>query len=73
MKTLKLTFIGWNMYDNLPVYESESGNLYCDTDPISKYKPRICNRYKNEFYGEPDTPIRQDIVLEFIPKRMVWR
>jgi len=49
-------FAGYDSWDR-PVYEGEDGALLVDTDPRSTKPIRLCTKYKNEFNGEPDTPI----------------
>lgn len=68
MKKLILIYKGRDSWSR-PVYEAE-GNLYVDVDPRKGWKPNICT--KNEFDGEPDQPILEDIQVEFIPCRDVW-
>ena len=35
-------------------------------------KANICTKYNNEFDGEPDMPVSEDIQIEFIPCRDTW-
>ena len=70
MKKLILTYIGRGDWER-PVYKS-NGNLYVDVDPRKNRQPDICTKNNNEFYGEPDMPISEDIIIEFIPERDVW-
>ncbi|MPN64221.1 hypothetical protein SDC9_211992 [bioreactor metagenome] len=71
MKKLILTFKGYDSWDR-PVYECND-RFYVDVNPLSTSNPKICTKYNNEFDGEPDTPIKEDIEVEFVPKREVWR
>ena len=71
MEKLTLIFKGYDSWDR-PVYERD-GRLYVDTDPRSHRSPQICTKYNNEFDGEPDTPISEDVKVEFTPFRDVWR
>ncbi|BDF58767.1 hypothetical protein CE91St36_15840 [Christensenellaceae bacterium] len=32
----------------------------------------ICTKYQNEFDGEPDIPITEDIQVKFLPFRYTW-
>lgn len=32
----------------------------------------ICTKYQNEFGGEPDIPITEDIQVKFLPFRYTW-
>ena len=70
MKTLELTHIGRDSFDR-PVYES-GGKLYCDVDPRKNMSPDICTKSDNEFDGEPDWPIDNDVEVTFIPSRDTW-
>ncbi len=70
MSNLTLTFKEYDNWDR-PVCESE-GRLYVDVDPMSGHGPDICTKYNNDFYGEPDTHIRADIEVTFIPHRITW-
>ena len=67
---LKLTHKGRDDWER-PVYEN-NGKLYVDVDPRKNRKPDICTKHNNEFYGEPDTQIPADIIVEFIPARDEW-
>ena len=69
MKTLTLTYLGRDDYEN-PVYLS-GGRLYVDIDHRAWRPADICTKLYNDFNGEPDTPVASDIALEFIPRRMV--
>ncbi len=53
------------------VYEA-GGNLYVDVDPRKDRKPHICTKYNNEFDGEPDMPVSEDIQFTFVPCRDTW-
>lgn len=70
MKKLILNYKGRDSWDR-PVYESE-GQLYVDINPREGYRPSICTKYNNEFDGEPDMPIAEDITLKFVPSRDIW-
>lgn len=70
MKTLVLTYKGRDSWSR-PVYEAE-GCLYVDVNPRKSYKADICTKYQNEFDGEPDMPIAEDIQVEFVPCRDTW-
>ena len=54
-----------------PVYEA-SGRLYVDVNPQKGWSAKICTKYNNDFYGEPDTPISETIEVEFVPSRDLW-
>lgn len=70
MKKLTLNYRGRDSWSR-PVYEAE-GRLYVDVDPREGWAPNIHTKYNNEFDGEPDIPIAEDIELEFEPQRDVW-
>lgn len=70
MKKLTLKYKGCDSWRR-PVYEAE-GVLYVDVDPRKGRKPNICTKYNNEYDGEPDEPISEDIQVEFIPERYTW-
>ena len=70
MKTLHLNLKGRDSFDR-PVYES-GGKLYVDTDPRKHMPAEICTKADNEFDGEPDWPIDDDIEVVFIPARDTW-
>ena len=68
-------FSGYDNWDR-PVYEGEDGTLLVDTDPISTKPIRLCTKYKNEFNGEPDTPVeytkyKDDEIA--VDRRVTWR
>jgi len=68
-KTLELTHIGRDSFSR-PVYEC-NGNLYVDANPSSEF-PEICTKSNNEYDGEPDWPIDEDVEVIFIPERDRW-
>lgn len=70
MSKLKLNYKGRDSWSR-PVYEA-NGNLYVDVDPRKGWKSNIHTKYNNEFDGEPDMPISEDIQIEFIPCRDIW-
>lgn len=70
MKKLILNFKGCDSWDR-PVYEAD-GIFYVDVDPRKDWKPNICTKYNNEFDGEPDEPISDNIQVEFVPSRIIW-
>lgn len=70
MKKLTLNYKGRDGWSR-PVYEAD-GILYVDVNPRKDWKPNICTKYNNEFDGEPDEPISEDIQAEFVPGRDVW-
>lgn len=70
MEKLTLIYIGSDSWSR-PVYECNE-RFFVDTDPRSHRRPHICTKCNNEFDGEPDTPISEDIEVEFFPSRMTW-
>lgn len=68
---LVLTYIGTDSWSR-PVYEDTAGKLYVDTDPRAHRAPAICTKYQNQFEGEPDTPIADDVQIVFSPQRYTW-
>ncbi len=71
MKKLQLHYKGRDDWDR-PVYEA-NGHLYVDIEPRNVHGPNICTKLNDDFYGEPDTPIPDDIEIEFIPCRDIWK
>lgn len=55
-----------------PVYEDLSGRLLVDVEPRKDWKPKICTKLNNSFYGEPDCPLRFEGEFDFIPHRDTW-
>ena len=70
MKTLVLTYKGRDSWSR-PVYEV-AGCLYVDINPRKSYQADICTKCQNEFDGEPDMPIAEDIQVKFVPCRDTW-
>jgi len=70
MTKLTLTYIGRDSWSR-PVYESEN-LLYVDVDPRKNRQPDMCTKQNNEFEGEPNYPISEDIEIEFVPCRDTW-
>lgn len=70
MEKLTLNYKGRDSWSR-PVYEA-GGNLYVDVDPRKDRKPHICTKYNNEFDGEPDMPVSEDIQFTFVPCRDTW-
>jgi len=70
IKILTLTHIGRDSWDR-PVYECD-GKLYVDVDPRKDWAPNICTKNNNEFDGEPDCPIAENVEIIFIPCRDTW-
>lgn len=70
MEKLVLLYVGRDSFSR-PVFEAE-GKLYVDVDPCEGWAPKICTKYGNNFDGEPDVAIREDVAMEFIPGRDLW-
>ena len=70
MKTLNLVFRGRDGQDR-PVYVCDEGTLYVDVNPNNSYA-HLHAKSNNEFDGEPDWPIGEDVKVNFIPKRIRW-
>lgn len=71
MKTKTLKFCGWDSWDR-PVYEDEREIYWKDIDPRPDSLPKLCTAVNNEFDGEPDWPIAENIQVFFEPNRMTW-
>ena len=69
-KKLTLHHIGRDSWSR-PVYVCNE-RLYVDVDPRKSRAPDICTKMNNRFDGEPDTPIPNDIKVEFVPARDTW-
>ena len=69
MKTLNLTFKGLDDWD-YPVYECK-GKLYVDISPNCP-TPALHTKSNNEFDGEAEYPISDDIEVVFTSSRVVW-
>ncbi|MCL2620252.1 MAG: hypothetical protein FWD97_04885 [Defluviitaleaceae bacterium] len=70
MKKLTLMHIGRDSWDR-PVYECD-GKLYVDVDPLGHLPPNICTKANNEFDGEPNCPVGDDVEFTFVPSRDTW-
>lgn len=70
MKKLTLIYKGRDSW-NRPVYEAE-GHFYVDVAPREGWVPNICTKHNNDFDGEPDVPIAENIEFKFEPRRDVW-
>ena len=62
-----LTLIGRDGWDR-PVYDC-NGRLYVDVDPRLGREPEIFTKQDNLFEGEPSSPVPDDIVIVFVPRR----
>lgn len=70
MKKLVLNYKGRDSWSR-PVYET-GNSLYADISPLKSSRPDICTKNQNQFDGEPDMPIAEDIEIEFVPFRDTW-
>lgn len=70
MEKLVLIFKGGDDWDR-PVYES-NGQLYVDVNPYRNRRANIHTKCDNDFYGEPDMPISENLEVEFVPGRDTW-
>ena len=62
--TLKVKIIGIDNWDR-PVYQDEKGKLYKDVN-LGTGCLALCTATNNQFYGEPDTPISDNINIEVV-------
>lgn len=63
-KILKIKFVGIDNWDR-PVYKDEKGNIFKDTN-LGHGKLALCTSVNNDFYGEPDAPIFEDIKVKIV-------
>jgi hypothetical protein len=70
MQTLFLKYVDNDSWDR-PVYKHQ-GRLYVDVSPRKNFKPEIFTKTNNDFDGEPDYPLSQDIPVLFEPERITW-
>lgn len=61
---LKVKYIGIDNWDR-PVYKDENGKIYKDTN-LGMGELALCTSSNNNFYGEPDTPINEDIEIKIV-------
>ena len=69
-KILELTHIGRDSFDR-PVYKCGE-KLYVDVDPRGHMPADIHTKSDNDFDGEPDWRIDDDVEVVFIPLRDTW-
>ena len=68
METLELKRIGVDDWSR-PVYKDNNGKLWKDINcdfwkkNCDRYPIDLCSAYNNEFYGEPDSPIRNPYII----------
>lgn len=75
-KELHLKFRGWDNWDR-PVYEDDRGKLWKDVNPRAEYTAGLCSSLNNDFFGEPDTPMKamkcyQNSIIVYEPERKTW-
>jgi len=63
-KELKVKFIGIDDW-NRPVYCDEDKNLYKDIN-LGEGTISLCNVCENDFYGEPEAPINENVEVKII-------
>ena len=61
---LKIKFIGIDNWDR-PVFKDEEGKIYKDTN-LGKGVLALTTVTGNNFYGEPDMPIQEDINIKIV-------
>lgn len=71
MREKVLRFLGMDSWDR-PVYEDENGKLWKDVDPRKGRVAELCTSCNNEFDGEPDCPMKSEIVCKYVPERITW-
>ena len=67
---LSLIYIGRDDWER-PVYAC-NGRIYVDVNPCQGSEPKIYTKNNDDFYGEPDSPISNEIEISFIPCRDTW-
>ena len=63
-EVLKVKIIGIDNWDR-PVYQDEKGKLYKDVN-LGTGCLALCTASNNQFYGEPDTPLEDNIKIEVV-------
>ena len=63
---LRVKFIGIDNWDR-PVYKDEKGNIFKDTNLGHGTLP-LCTSVNNDFYGEPEAPINENIKVSIVSK-----
>ena len=63
-EVLKVKIIGIDNWDR-PVYQDEKGKLYKDVN-LGTGCLALCTASNNQFYGEPDIPIEDNIKIEVV-------
>ncbi|MCI9976488.1 hypothetical protein JY742_10185 [Clostridioides difficile] len=74
IKNKILYFIGLDSWSR-PVYKDDNGKYWKDIDNRKAWlgykNENICNACNNEYEGEPDMPMSNNIDIIFIPKRII--
>lgn len=65
-KVLNLMFFGIDNWDR-PVYRSQQGTLFKDTN-LGHGRLALYTAVNNDFYGEPDAPINDNIKVKIVNK-----
>lgn len=63
-KILKIKCIGIDSCDR-PIYEDENGIIYKDVN-LGKGKLNLCTSCNNDFWGEPNMPLNENIKIEVV-------
>lgn len=61
---LKVKPVGIDNWDR-PVYKDENGKIYKDTN-LGSGELALCTSSNNNFYGEPDMPVKENIKIEIV-------
>lgn len=72
MKTLHLVYVDMDRHKR-PVYIDAHSRLWKDIDPRPWRDLRLFHPLNNDFEGEPDYPLTENVKIELHPKRIVWR
>lgn len=64
LKELEVKLVGIDNWDR-PVYKDKNGNLYKDVN-LGCGILDLCTVSSNDFYGEPDMPIKDDIKIKIV-------
>lgn len=65
-----LTYIGDDAWGR-QVYKDENNKLWKDVDNREQWLENLCSVVNNEFEGEPDCHMRDDIECVFVPERII--
>lgn len=73
IKKLTLTFLGLDKFQR-PVYKDSNGKLWKDIDNRKSWLGTGNENFyscANDFEGEPDVPMSNQIIITFIPERVI--